>query len=64
MKINWSDHVVPGPGSRVTIPEILPGNYYPSDFNGMNPDIERLDIENGASLIIPGGIIVTVGSGR
>ncbi len=61
---NWSDGVVPGSGSYVTIPQILFGNYYPSDFTGANAVMYRLDMERGSSLNIPAGVTVRVGVAR
>jgi hypothetical protein len=58
---NWSDGVVPGPGSCVTIPEILMGNYFPSNFSGGNPVIDQLIMEEGTNLNIPVGVTVTIG---
>jgi gingipain R len=61
---NWSDGVVPGPGCCVTIPDILLGEFYPSDFSGTNPVMDQLIMEDGSSLSVPGGVTITVGSGR
>lgn len=61
---NWSDGIIPGPSSQVTIPEIILGNNYPSDFTGGNPVIGKLNMEEGAFLHIPAGVTVTVGQNR
>jgi gingipain R len=61
---NWSDGVIPGPGSQVIIPENLAGSFYPSDFGGLDAEIEDLDIEEGAILNIPVGVTFTVGGER
>jgi len=61
---NWSDGIVPGPGSQVIIPEILMGDYYPAVFSGDDPVIEQLIMEDGTNLAIPAGVIITVGDGR
>ncbi len=60
---NWSDGSVPGPSTQVCIPEILLGDHYPEVFTG-NPVIEQLEIEDGATMSVPGGVIITVGNGQ
>jgi len=61
---NWSDGMVPGPGSQVIIPEILIGSYYPEDFSGTNPVIQTLEVEEGANLNLAPGVTITVGGNR
>ena len=61
---NWSDGVIPGPGSEVIIPEDLIGNFYPSDFDGADAVIDQLNLEEGANINIPVGVIFTVGGER
>jgi hypothetical protein len=56
---NWSNGVVPGPGSEVIIPEILMGDYYPEVFSG-NPVIEHIEMEDGSTMSIPAGVTITV----
>jgi hypothetical protein len=60
---NWSDGNVPGPSTQVCIPEILMGSHYPEVFAG-NPVIEQLEIEDGANISVPDGVIITVGNGQ
>jgi hypothetical protein len=60
---NWSDGIVPGPGSQVIIPEILMGNYYPCEFVG-NQVIEQLHLEDGSNISIPEGVTITVTGGQ
>jgi len=60
---NWSNGVVPGPGTQVIIPEILMGDYYPEVFSG-NPLIEHLELEDGSILSIPAGVTITVTGGQ
>lgn len=61
---NWSDGIIPGPGSEVIIPEDLYGSFYPSDFDGADAVIDQLNLEEGANISIPVGVIFTVGGGR
>jgi hypothetical protein len=61
---NWSDGIVPGPGSQVIIPEILMGDHYPSVFSGENPVIDQLNMEEGAVISIPIGVTLTVSGGQ
>jgi hypothetical protein len=60
---NWSDGIIPGPGSEVIIPATPLGDYYPSAFSG-NPVINQLILENGSSISIPAGVTITVDEGR
>ncbi len=61
---NWSDGVVPGPGTEVIIPEILMGSYYPSVFGNSDLEIEQLNMQEGSNLSIPVGVTITVGGNR
>jgi hypothetical protein len=57
---NWSDGIVPGPGCCVTIPEIIMGTHYPSDFTGASPQVDQLIMEEGSTIQIPSGTTFTV----
>lgn len=59
---NWSDGVVPGAASEVTLPEILLGDYYPGDFSDVRVIMDKLIIEEGAILNIPAGVVIFVGT--
>jgi hypothetical protein len=51
---------MPGAGSQVFIPDNLMGSNYPAAFSG-NPVINQLNVEDGAAMHIPTGVIITIG---